>query len=374
LGIALKREVANSRELPRHGNDATFISVLIDTHNHERFIEQAVVSVLEQDTAGSEREIIVVDDGSTDRTPEIVAKFAPKVRLIHKENGGQASAFNAGIPECTGEIVAFLDGDDWWAPGKLQAVADALASDKEVGLVGHGITEVFPNGRHHTELLRETPRFRITSREGAQAFRLRKSFLGTSRMTYRAAVLREIGRVPETLRFQADEYLFTLAGLYADVLILRDSLTFYRLHDANLFQFSDRNVEAIRRKGQVLAALAQALRDELERRAVARGIGEIIVGWVQNESDQLLLLVDGGTPWKTVRTELHNYRVTHENASMAHWIFKCATLLPACVLPPKTYYSWKRQFATNGLYRKTREKWLPYLQPEHVDRDRRPGA
>ena len=103
-----------------------------------------------------------------------------------------------------------------------------------------------------TELLRDTPRFRINSREGAEAFRLRKSFLGTSRMTYRASVLREIGRVPETLRFQADEYLFTLAGLFADVLILRESLTFYRLHDANLFQFSDGNVEAIRRKGQVL--------------------------------------------------------------------------------------------------------------------------
>jgi glycosyltransferase involved in cell wall biosynthesis len=351
-----------------------YISVLVDTYNHERFIEEALVSVLGQDVAGAEREVIVVDDGSTDRTPEIVGKFAPRVRLIRKENGGQASAFNAGIPECAGEIVAFLDGDDWWAPGKLRAVADALASDEEIGLVGHGITEVFADGRRQTELVRDTPRFRLTSREGAEAFRLRKSFLGTSRMTYRASVLREIGRVPETLRFQADEYLFTLAGLFADVLILRESLTFYRLHDANLFQFSDGSVEAIRRKGQILAELALLLRDELQRRAVARDITEIIVDWVQNEADQLLLLADGGMPWKTVRTELHNYRVTHESASMARWIFKFATLLPACVLPPKIYYWWKRQLATNGMYRRTREKWLPYLQPGHVDRDRRPSA
>ena len=352
----------------------SFISVLIDTYNQERFIEQAVMSVLEQDVGEAEREVIVVDDGSTDRTPEIVAKFAPRVRLIRKENGGQASAFNAGIPQCSGEIVAFLDGDDWWAPGKLQAVADALASDKEVGLVGNGITEVLADGRHHTELVRETPRFRITSREGAEAFRLRKSFLGTSRMTYRAAVLREIGPVPETLRFQADEYLFTLAGLCADVLILRESLTFYRLHDTNLFQFTDGDAEAIRRKGRVLAALAQALRDELQRRAVDGDIAEIIVGWVQNEADQELLLADGGMPWKTVRTELNTYRVTHQTASMAHWIFKCATLLPACVLPPRIYYSWKRHFAANRVYRKTREKWLPYPQPAHIDRYRRPGA
>src|ERR1700683_4600223 len=96
------------------------LSVLIDTYNHERFIEQAIVSVLEQDVAEADREIVVVDDGSTNRPPEIVRKFEPRVRLIRKKNGGQASAFNIGIPECRGEIIAFLDGDDWWAPGKLQ--------------------------------------------------------------------------------------------------------------------------------------------------------------------------------------------------------------------------------------------------------------
>jgi glycosyltransferase involved in cell wall biosynthesis len=348
-----------------------YISVLVDTYNHERYIEEALVSVLEQDISGADREVIVVDDGSTDRTAEIVAKFAPRVRLIRKENGGQASAFNVGIPACLGEIVAFLDGDDWWTPGKLRAVADALASDEEIGLVGHGITEVFADGRHHAELLRDTPRFRLTSREGAETFRLRKSFLGTSRMTYRGQILRAIGRVPQTLRFQADEYLFTLAGLFADVLILRESLTFYRLHDANLFQLGDGNATAVRRKSDVMAALAEGLREEMRRRNVAKEIADIVVGWVQNEADQLSLLADGGMPWKTVRTELNTYRVTHPSASMAHWIFKCATLLPACVLPPKTYYSWKHEFAENAWYRKTREKWLPYLQPGHVDRYRR---
>jgi glycosyltransferase involved in cell wall biosynthesis len=347
-----------------------FISVLIDTYNHERFIEQAITSVLEQGVADAEREIIVVDDGSTDRTPEVVRKFEPRVRLVRKANGGQASAFNVGIQECESEIVAFLDGDDWWAPGKLLAVADALASEAAVGLVGHGITEAYSDGRQQTELLREIPRFRITSKEGARAFRVRKSFLGTSRMTYRADILRKIGNVPEALTFEADEYLFTLAGLFADVLILRESFTFYRLHDRNAFQITDGNAEAIRRKQRVLAALAKSLRQKLREFGLPEDIAKIVVGWVETEADLLRLAVDGGFPWETVRAEVQNYRVEHDGASLAHWLFKCATLLPACLLPPRRYYSLKRRLSTSDAYRTARGKWLPYLQPEHVDRYR----
>ena len=63
---------------------APLISVSINTYNHERYIQEAMVSVLEQDFPRAEMEILVVDDGSTDRTPEIVRKFAPSVRLIRK--------------------------------------------------------------------------------------------------------------------------------------------------------------------------------------------------------------------------------------------------------------------------------------------------
>ena len=106
------------------------VSVLIDTYNHERFIERAILSVLEQDMPMDDVEILVVDDDSTDRTPVIIRRFEPRVRLIRKPNGGQASAFNVGIPECRGEIVAFLDGDDWWAPQKLRKVVEAMAKTK----------------------------------------------------------------------------------------------------------------------------------------------------------------------------------------------------------------------------------------------------
>ncbi len=347
-----------------------FASVLIDTYNHERFIEEAIVSVLEQDFPASDREVIVVDDGSSDRTPEIVGKFAPRVRLLRKPNGGQASAFNAGIPECRGEIVAFLDGDDWWAPGKLQAVSNALRSDSTAGLVGHGITEVFPDGRQHTELLRELSRFRIDSEEGARAFRLRKSFLGTSRMTFRAGLLRQIGKVPEALRIEADEYLFTLGGFFSDVVILRESYTFYRMHETNAFQIQGGDKEAIRRKQRVLEALSVLLKTKPTEQKTADKITSIIVESVETEADLLRLSLDSGFPWETVRAELRNYSVMHENASAAHWLFKCITLLPACMMTSRRYYSLRQIFATNSAYRRAREKWLPFLQPAHVDRYR----
>jgi GT2 family glycosyltransferase len=347
-----------------------FVSVLIDTYNHERFIEQAIVSVLEQDFPASDREIVVVDDGSTDRTPEIVRKFEPAVRLLRKANGGQASAFNAGIPQCKGAFTAFLDGDDWWAPGKLRAVCGALANDASVGLVGHGITETYSDGREHTELLREGSRLRIADKASARLFRLRKSFLGTSRMTFRTDILRRIGSVPEALTIEADEYLFTLGALLSDVLILREPLTFYRLHDSNAFQLADGNPEGLRRKQRVLAALGVSLREELRKRGVAEEIARIIVDSVETEADLLRLRVDGGMPWETVSAEIRNYRMTHENASISHWVLKMLGLLPACALPSRVYYSLRQRISQNQAYRRAREKWLPFLEPPHVDRYR----
>src|ERR1700686_3690525 len=97
----------------------TKVSILIDTYNHERFIERAIVSVLEQDMPMDGVEILVVDDSSTERPPDIIHRSGPRVRLIRKSNGRQASAFNLGFAQARGEILATLDGDGWWAKEKL---------------------------------------------------------------------------------------------------------------------------------------------------------------------------------------------------------------------------------------------------------------
>jgi glycosyltransferase involved in cell wall biosynthesis len=345
-----------------------FVTVLIDTYNHELFIKDAINSVLSQDFPSSETEIIVVDDGSTDATPEIVREFEPRVRLLRKANGGQASAFNVGIPGARGTIIAFLDGDDWWAPGKLTAVCQVFASEPGVGLVGHGLTEVYADGRQRTEVPRELTRFRIKSTEDAKAFRMRRGFLGTSRMAYRRELLERIGPVPETVKFEADEYFFTLAGLFADVMILRDSFTFYRLHDKNLFQLAGGGAQAIRRKQQILEALAQALEAKLKQCGVPTEVARTILECVEVEADVLRLMVDSGYPWETVSAELRIMRVFHSDASVWQHLFSCLRLVPALLLPASTYYHWRQRLSALTFYQEVRRKMLPFPVPSHVER------
>lgn len=347
-----------------------FVSVLIDTYNHERFIEKAVVSVLEQDFPAEDREILVVDDGSTDRTPEILKKFEPQVRILRKANGGQASAFNAGIPECKGEIVAFLDGDDWWAPKKLVRVAEALAEQPAVGIVGHGIVVVGRDGREQTETLLEGHQFRANTVKGGELFRRRGAFLGTSRMTIRLQVLRGIGAVPEGIRIQADEYLFTLAAVLAEAEILPEALAFYRLHDRNLFQLTNRPDPAkLRGKQKSLELLAKSLELKLEELGIEKEVRRTIVEYSEACAAQLRLSLDGGSPLETVRTEWTLFRVQHPNAQPFQKLFKLFVLTGALVAPPRTYYGARRVLAESGVYGRARERWLPKREMEHVQID-----
>ena len=92
---------------------------------------------------------------------------------------------------------------------------------------------------------------------------------------------------------------------------------------------------------------------------------------VQAEADQLRLQVVGGFPWETVRTEWKFYRIVHEDAPIAHRLFKCASLLPALLFPPRLYYSLRRKLAANVFYLRMRKSFFPIPQPQHVTRSRR---
>lgn len=109
------------------------VSVIIPTYNYGRFIADAVRSVLLQ--TSDPFEIIVVDDGSTDDTENIVRGFGDRVRYIRQENAGVCSARNRGVAESSGDFIAFLDADDIWLPEKLERQLAKFDEDDEIGLV-----------------------------------------------------------------------------------------------------------------------------------------------------------------------------------------------------------------------------------------------
>jgi len=336
-----------------------FASILIDTYNHERYIERAITSVLEQNFCATDREIVVVDDGSTDRTREIVRKFEGQVRVLGKANGGQASAFNLGIPECRGEIIAFLDGDDWWAPEKLKRVVEIFAADSEVGMVGHAIVESFEGAADNVVALKQAERLRLSTVHAAKVFRLHRAYLGTSRLTLRAKIARRILPVPEDLIFEADEYLFTLAGLLADFVILNEALTHYRIHGGNLFVAADPKSGGLRRKQRVMAALVAALHKGLPAYGASKEVADCLLELVEAEAAQLRLMMDGGAPWDAYYVEQTIFRIQHADASWKQRLFRQITTLPALVLPPRWFYAARGWVAGRAWYARTRKEFLP---------------
>ena len=112
------------------------VSVIIPTYNYGRFIAEAIQSVLQQTHRPDE--IVVVDDGSTDDTAQVVAGFGDAVKYVRQDNGGVCAARNKGVAESTGEIIAFMDADDTMEPESI-AKQVALFSDERVGLVHCGL-------------------------------------------------------------------------------------------------------------------------------------------------------------------------------------------------------------------------------------------
>ena len=108
----------------------TEISVILPTYNRCLFLKQAIESVLAQ--TFTDYELIVVDDGSTDETPELLASYGEKIITIRQENKGVSAARNAGIQKASARLIAFLDSDDLWMPEKLavqKAFFDARPND-----------------------------------------------------------------------------------------------------------------------------------------------------------------------------------------------------------------------------------------------------
>jgi len=346
--------------------NSPLVTTIIDTYNHEKFIEKAIRSVLEQELDGYNLEIIVIDDGSTDNTPEIIKNFIPRVRYIRKNNGGQATAFNVSIPEAQGEIIAFLDGDDWWAKNKLKTVLEVLAQKPEIGAVGHGIIEMYADGKEHLVAASQPWEIHLQNKSSALIFRDIKCLLGTSRFTARKAILAQILPIPEQLTVEADEYMFTIAATLSPVVVIQQALTYYRLHGGNLYQIQNYDRTKLWRKYQVLAGLIQNLPPKLTELGLHKEVIDILIAPIWVEAERLRLSMQGGTPWQTFIVEQAAYNLSQGKGNkiktLKHYLFKNLVFALALLMAPQLFYQIRSKYAAiNNSQKKTLDKTQTFI-------------
>ncbi len=251
------------------------VTALIDTYNHQRFIAAAIESVLAQDFPAGKMEIVVVDDGSTDRTPARVKAFGDHVRYIRKRNGGQASALNLGFEESRGEIIVMLDGDDVWLPQKARRVVEEFEKNPAAGMVFHPYQYWMQDedARESDDQDDENgpqvdPAFRPLSGylpDSSTAMRQFGGF-GTCSMALRRKVASELFPIPASLKIFADCFLIAGAIFLAPVASIPECLTRYRHHNANLASISELDMQRLAQRNESFRVARQEIADWLAGR------------------------------------------------------------------------------------------------------------
>ena len=214
------------------------VSVVIPAYNAEAFIQRTLASVLGQEYA--ELEVLVVDDGSTDDTPDIVETFRDQVRLIRQANSGVAVARNRGIAEARGEFVAFLDHDDVWYPQKLGLQVALLDARKDVGLVYANAQFIDQSDRRMWTYLAPTRLHR-----GAVVTALfLDCFIPLLTVVVRRHLLSELGGFVNRWHIAEDYDLFLRLAEVVQVDYVEGVVAGYRVHPGNLSRnYAQRIVE-----------------------------------------------------------------------------------------------------------------------------------
>jgi len=210
------------------------VSVIIPSYNCEAYIAETIGSVLDQ-TFG-DLELIVVDDGSTDRTRDIVLSYGAPVRLLSQKNAGVCAARNYGIREARGEYLCLMDHDDYWFPDKLVLQLEQMQRHPEVGLVYSsfiwwhpGEDGAFPD---HNTFDQASFSEGIDERFSGWIYHelLLDCWVLTSAALIRAEVFGKCGMYDESLPYSEDWDLWLRISQEYPFIKLKRPLTLYRQH------------------------------------------------------------------------------------------------------------------------------------------------
>lgn len=220
------------------------LSVVIPAYNCGRFVADAIESVLAQGRA--DIEALVVDDGSTDDTTEAVARYGDSVTLIRQPNAGAAVARNTGIRAARGRYIAFLDADDLWLPGKIDAQLAHLEQHPDVSLCCTWFDLLRPDSsctyvvdaHPDRKALDGTGHSRLT-----YADLLLDCAVWTSTVVVRRELLDQVGGFDQALRRGQDYDYWLRASRITSIHRLDASLALYRMGSGHAKKFPEKNWE-----------------------------------------------------------------------------------------------------------------------------------
>lgn len=251
------------------------VSVIINNYNYGSFLGEAIDSSLKQTYPNVE--VIVVDDGSTDNSRQVIASYQDEIIPILKENGGQASAFNTGFAASKGDIICFLDADDMFIPEKAEIVVDVFQSYPESGWCFHPLKIVDTNAKTLLEInckdsSRECDFRNHIEKKGKLPF----AAPATSGLCFTRQLLEQILPMTEAQKVSlGDHYLKFMASALSKGYFLNQQLSLQRLHSNNAYTQRQGKDQL---KAQILILTAQAMRHKLPQTArftnkiFARGI------------------------------------------------------------------------------------------------------
>jgi glycosyltransferase involved in cell wall biosynthesis len=226
VGVSASAPQTSKRKRTR----TPMISVVIPCYNYARYVAQAINSALDQDYA--HKEVIVVNDGSTDDSLSVIQRYAGRVQIIDQPNQGSVAAYNHGFAASRGDLVIFLDADDLLEPGALHAVAAVWSPS--CAKVQYDLRIIDGEG---ADLGRRFCNFTADY----DAERVRRAFrrAGTYRWPVTAGNAYSrwfIGPIfPLQIEHGPDGTLNTVAPVYGDVVTIPQSLGAYRIHGANMW-------------------------------------------------------------------------------------------------------------------------------------------
>jgi hypothetical protein len=208
------------------------VSVVVPAYNLARYLGRAIDSALAQDWPADALEVIVVDDGSTDETPQVLAAYGDRIRSVRQDNGGLVRAVDRGLAEVTGEYVALLDADDEWPTDRLSRHVTHLEAHPEVGLVHGDMTIIDDNGAVLSPSFFEAQGTQLT-RGRVLGRLLGGNFVSGGASTFRASLLPAIHPIADDAAYP-DWWIAATIAAVAEIDHVPGCANLYRYHGANM--------------------------------------------------------------------------------------------------------------------------------------------